>query len=100
MRGLEQGSQRRRRLARPRRPIVSFEPINGRVLTALPEPKIIARLGVGFDEIDAAAMQTRAIYRGHDATARSSHATVLDTLRPDCALLFVPVPGRFPFEDR
>ena len=37
--------------------IVSFERINDQVLTALPELRVISKLGVGLDKIDPAAMQ-------------------------------------------
>ncbi len=41
--------------------IVSFERINDRVLAALPELKIVAKLGVGLDKIDPAAMRRRGV---------------------------------------
>jgi D-3-phosphoglycerate dehydrogenase len=44
--------------------IVSFEPINERVLSALPELKVIAKLGVGLDKIDPAAMQRHGVRLG------------------------------------
>lgn len=44
--------------------IVSFEPINERVLAALPELKVIAKLGVGLDKIDPAAMQRHGVRLG------------------------------------
>ena len=44
--------------------IVSFEPINDRVLSALPELKVVAKLGVGLDKIDAGAMQRHGVRLG------------------------------------
>jgi D-3-phosphoglycerate dehydrogenase len=44
--------------------IVSFEPINERVLAALPELKVVAKLGVGLDKIDPAAMQRHGVRLG------------------------------------
>ncbi len=44
--------------------IVSFEPINDRVLGALPELEVIAKLGVGLDKIDPAAMQRHGVRLG------------------------------------
>ena len=44
--------------------IVSFEPINDRVLGALPELKVVSKLGVGLDKIDAAAMKKRGVRLG------------------------------------
>ncbi|HEU4618082.1 MAG TPA: F0F1 ATP synthase subunit gamma, partial [Gammaproteobacteria bacterium] len=44
--------------------IVSFEPINDRVLEALPELKVVSKLGVGLDKIDAAAMRSRGVHLG------------------------------------
>src|SRR5262245_4977713 len=44
--------------------IVSFEPINDRVLAALPELKVVSKLGVGLDKIDPAAMQRRGVRLG------------------------------------
>jgi len=44
--------------------IVSFEPINDRVLAALPELKVVAKLGVGLDKIDPAAMKRRGVRLG------------------------------------
>ena len=44
--------------------IVSFEPINDRVLSALPELKVVAKLGVGLDKIDPAAMQRHSVRLG------------------------------------
>ena len=44
--------------------IVSFEPINERVLAALPELKVIAKLGVGLDKIDPAAMRRHGVRLG------------------------------------
>jgi D-3-phosphoglycerate dehydrogenase len=44
--------------------IVSFEPINDRVLSALPELKVVAKLGVGLDKIDPAAMQRHGVRLG------------------------------------
>ncbi|HEY8519243.1 MAG TPA: phosphoglycerate dehydrogenase [Gammaproteobacteria bacterium] len=41
--------------------IVSFEPINDRVLSALPELKVVAKLGVGLDKIDPAAMKRHGV---------------------------------------
>lgn len=44
--------------------IVSFEPINDRVLDALPELEVISKLGVGLDKIDAAAMRRHGVRLG------------------------------------
>lgn len=44
--------------------IVSFEPINERVLSALPRLKVIAKLGVGLDKIDPAAMRRHGVRLG------------------------------------
>ena len=44
--------------------IVSFEPINEPVLAALPELRVIAKLGVGLDKIDPAAMQRHGVRLG------------------------------------
>jgi D-3-phosphoglycerate dehydrogenase len=44
--------------------IVSFEPINERVLAALPRLKVIAKLGVGLDKIDPAAMRRHGVRLG------------------------------------
>lgn len=44
--------------------IVSFEPINDRVLDALPELKVVAKLGVGLDKIDPAAMRRHGVRLG------------------------------------
>lgn len=44
--------------------IVSFEPINDRVLSALPELKVVAKLGVGLDKIDPAAMRKHGVRLG------------------------------------
>lgn len=47
--------------------IVSFEPINDRVLTALPELKVVSKLGVGLDRIDPAAMRRHGVRLGWTA---------------------------------
>jgi len=44
--------------------IVSFEPINDRVLAALPELKVVSKLGVGLDRIDPAAMRRHGVRLG------------------------------------
>lgn len=44
--------------------IVSFEPINERVLNALPELKVVSKLGVGVDKIDPAAMKRHGVRLG------------------------------------
>jgi D-3-phosphoglycerate dehydrogenase len=44
--------------------IVSFEPINDRTLSALPDLKVIAKLGVGLDKIDPAAMRAHGVRLG------------------------------------
>jgi len=44
--------------------IVSFEPINDRVLSALPELKVVSKLGVGLDRIDPAAMRRHGVRLG------------------------------------
>jgi phosphoglycerate dehydrogenase-like enzyme len=44
--------------------IVSFETINDRVLGALPELKVVSKLGVGLDKIDAAAMKKHGVRLG------------------------------------
>lgn len=47
--------------------IVSFEPINDRVLSALPELKVVSKLGVGLDRIDPAAMRKHGVRLGWTA---------------------------------
>lgn len=47
--------------------IVSFEPINERVLGALPELKVVSKLGVGLDRIDPAAMRRHGVRLGWTA---------------------------------
>lgn len=47
--------------------IVSFEPINERVLSALPELKVVSKLGVGLDRIDPAAMKNHGVRLGWTA---------------------------------
>jgi D-3-phosphoglycerate dehydrogenase len=44
--------------------IVSFEPINERTLAALPELKVVSKLGVGLDKIDPAAMRAHGVRLG------------------------------------
>ncbi len=44
--------------------IVSFEPINDRVLLALPELKVVAKLGVGLDKVDPHAMKRHGVRLG------------------------------------
>jgi D-3-phosphoglycerate dehydrogenase len=44
--------------------IVSFEPINDRVLAALPRLKVVSKLGVGLDKIDPAAMRRHGVRLG------------------------------------
>jgi D-3-phosphoglycerate dehydrogenase len=44
--------------------VVSFEPINDRVLDALPDLKVVAKLGVGLDKIDPDAMRRRGVRLG------------------------------------
>lgn len=44
--------------------IVSFEPINDRVLSALPELKVVAKLGVGLDKVDPHAMRKHGVRLG------------------------------------
>ncbi|HZF29582.1 MAG TPA: NAD(P)-dependent oxidoreductase [Gammaproteobacteria bacterium] len=44
--------------------IVSFEPINERTLGALPELKVISKLGVGLDKIDPAALRAHGVRLG------------------------------------
>ena len=44
--------------------IVSFEPINDRVLASLPELRVVAKLGVGLDKIDPAAMRKHGVRLG------------------------------------
>lgn len=44
--------------------IVSFERINERVLGALPQLKVVAKLGVGLDKIDPAAMKKHGVRLG------------------------------------
>lgn len=44
--------------------IVSFEPINERVLSALPDLKVVAKLGVGLDKIDPTAMRRHNVRLG------------------------------------
>lgn len=47
--------------------IVSFEVINDRVLAALPELKVVSKLGVGLDKIDPAAMHQHGVMLGWTA---------------------------------
>jgi phosphoglycerate dehydrogenase-like enzyme len=47
--------------------IVSFEPINERVLSALPQLKVVSKLGVGLDKIDPAAMKRHGVRLGWTA---------------------------------
>jgi phosphoglycerate dehydrogenase-like enzyme len=47
--------------------IVSFERINDRVLGALPELKVVSKLGVGLDKIDPRAMQKHGVRLGWTA---------------------------------
>ncbi len=47
--------------------IVSFERINDRVLSALPQLKVIAKLGVGLDKIDPVAMKKHGVRLGWTA---------------------------------
>lgn len=44
--------------------IISFEPINDRVLSALPELRVVSKLGVGLDQIDALAMRRHGVRLG------------------------------------
>ncbi|MDH3240223.1 MAG: phosphoglycerate dehydrogenase [Alphaproteobacteria bacterium] len=44
--------------------IVSFESINERVLSALPDLKVVSKLGVGLDKIDPAAMKAHGVRLG------------------------------------
>ena len=44
--------------------IVSFETINDRVLTALPELRVVSKLGVGLDGIDPRAMRRHGVRLG------------------------------------
>lgn len=44
--------------------IVSFEPINERVLAALPGLQVVSKLGVGLDRIDPAAMRRHGVRLG------------------------------------
>lgn len=47
--------------------IVSFERINDRVLSALPELRVIAKLGVGLDKVDPVAMKKHGVRLGWTA---------------------------------
>ena len=47
--------------------IVSFERINERVLAALPKLRVVAKLGVGLDKIDPAAMKKHGVRLGWTA---------------------------------
>ncbi len=51
--------------------IVSFERINERVLSALPQLKVVSKLGVGLDKIDSAAMQKHNVRLGWTAGVNS-----------------------------
>ncbi len=44
--------------------IVSFEPITDRVLSALPQLKVVSKLGVGLDKIDPSAMKQHGVRLG------------------------------------
>ncbi|MGF6175328.1 NAD(P)-dependent oxidoreductase [Ensifer sp. 4252] len=44
--------------------IVSFEPINDRVLSALPALRVVSKLGVGLDKIEPAAMKRHGVRIG------------------------------------
>lgn len=67
--------------------IVSFEPINDRVLSALPDLKVVSKLGVGLDRIDPAAMRERGVRLGwtagvnRTAVAELSLALMMAALR-------------------
>jgi phosphoglycerate dehydrogenase-like enzyme len=47
--------------------IVSFEPITQRVLNALPELRVVSKLGVGLENIDPVAMQSHGVRLGWTA---------------------------------
>lgn len=51
--------------------IVSFERINERVLSALPQLKVVSKLGVGLDKIDPAAMRKHGVRLGWTAGVNS-----------------------------
>ena len=51
--------------------IVSFEPINQRVLSALPQLKVVSKLGVGLDKIDPGAMRENNVRLGWTAGVNS-----------------------------
>jgi D-3-phosphoglycerate dehydrogenase len=51
--------------------IVSFERINDRVLSALPQLKVVSKLGVGLDKIDPAAMRKHGVRLGWTAGVNS-----------------------------
>jgi len=51
--------------------IVSFEPITERVLAALPDLKVVSKLGVGLDKIDPAAMRRYGVRLGWSAGVNS-----------------------------
>jgi phosphoglycerate dehydrogenase-like enzyme len=67
--------------------IVSFEPINDRVLSALPQLKVVSKLGVGLDKIDPAAMRKHGVRLGwtagvnRTAVAELTIALMLASLR-------------------
>ncbi len=47
--------------------IISFEPINDRVLSALPQLKVVSKLGVGLDKVDPAALKKHGVRLGWTA---------------------------------
>jgi len=67
--------------------IVSFEPINDRVLSELPDLKVVSKLGVGLDRIDPAAMRKHGVRLGwtagvnRTAVAELTIALMLASLR-------------------
>ena len=67
--------------------IVSFEPINDRVLSALPDLKVVSKLGVGLDKIDPRAMRDHGVRLGwtagvnRTAVAELAIALMLASLR-------------------
>jgi len=74
--------------------IVSFEWMNDRVLEALPELRVVSKLGVGLDKIDPAAMRRHGVRLGWTAgvnktsVAELALCSALTLLRhvPDCNL--------------
>jgi D-3-phosphoglycerate dehydrogenase len=84
--------------------IVSFEPITDTVLAALPELKVVSKLGVGLDRIDPQAMQRHGVRLGwtagvnKTAVAELALALMLAALRHVVPLNIAMRGGRRPLQ--